>query len=102
MDPVTSDAAVPAQSARRQRFHPTHRKSVGLSRVLGRAFRKLNTSEGARAMSNQPEGVGESKPDLVETGNYPGPEDGPQDDVEQTSLPDFDEDLVDGADLEEQ
>lgn len=38
--------------------------------------------------------------DLPDTGNYPEPQDGPQDDVEQTTLPDFDEDLVDGADLE--
>ncbi len=38
--------------------------------------------------------------ELPDTGNYPEPQDGPQDDVEQTSLPDFDEDLVDGADLE--
>lgn len=37
----------------------------------------------------------------VDTGNFPGPEDGPQDDVEQSTLPDFDEDLVDGAHLED-
>ena len=39
--------------------------------------------------------------ELVETGNFVFPEDGPQDDVVQTSLPDFDEDLVDGATLED-
>jgi hypothetical protein len=33
----------------------------------------------------------------VDTGNYPLPEDGPQDDLEQTTTPDYDEDLVDGA-----
>jgi hypothetical protein len=33
----------------------------------------------------------------VDTGNYPMPDDGPQDDLEQTTSPDFDEDLVDGA-----
>jgi hypothetical protein len=38
--------------------------------------------------------------ELVETGNYPDPDDGPQDDVAQTTLPQYDEDLVDGADLE--
>ncbi|HEY9375770.1 MAG TPA: hypothetical protein VIQ02_01575 [Jiangellaceae bacterium] len=33
----------------------------------------------------------------VDTGNYPMPEDGPQDDLQQTSTPQYDEDLVDGA-----
>jgi hypothetical protein len=33
----------------------------------------------------------------VETGNFPDPEDGPQDDLEQTTTPQFDEDLVNGA-----
>jgi hypothetical protein len=33
----------------------------------------------------------------VETGNFPDPEDGPQDDLAQTTTPQFDEDLVDGA-----
>jgi hypothetical protein len=33
----------------------------------------------------------------VDTGNYPIPEDGPQDDLEQISTPQYDEDLVDGA-----
>jgi hypothetical protein len=42
----------------------------------------------------------EATEELRDTGNYPEPLDGPQDDVEQTTLPDFDEDLVDGADLE--
>jgi hypothetical protein len=42
--------------------------------------------------------AGESPEDVpVETGNYPDPEDGPQDDLEQTTTPQFDEDLVDGA-----
>lgn len=36
----------------------------------------------------------------VETGNYPLPEDGAQDQVEQTRLPQYDEDLVDGATLD--
>jgi hypothetical protein len=36
----------------------------------------------------------------IETGSYPAPDDGAQDDVEQTTLPQYDEDLVDGADLE--
>jgi hypothetical protein len=36
---------------------------------------------------------------LAETGNFPPPEDGAQDDVEQTALPQYDEDLIDGADL---
>jgi len=34
---------------------------------------------------------------LVETGNYPDPDDGPQDDLEQVPTPQFDEHLVDGA-----
>jgi hypothetical protein len=38
---------------------------------------------------------------LVETGNYPEPDDGPQDEVEQTNEPGFDEALVDGVDLAE-
>ena len=38
----------------------------------------------------------------VDTGNYPMPDDGPQDDLEQTTSPDFDEDLVDGAGIAEQ
>lgn len=38
--------------------------------------------------------------ELEETGNYPAPDDGPQDDVDQSALPQFDDDLVDGADLE--
>jgi hypothetical protein len=33
----------------------------------------------------------------VDTGNYPMPVDGPQDDLEQTTTPQYDEDLVDGA-----
>lgn len=36
---------------------------------------------------------------LAETGNYPLPDDGPQDDVDQSALPQYDEDLIDGADL---
>jgi hypothetical protein len=40
--------------------------------------------------------VGQSPEDEpVETGNFPDPEDGPQDDLEQTTTPQFDEDLVD-------
>jgi hypothetical protein len=35
----------------------------------------------------------------VDTGNYPLPEDGPQDDVPQSTTPQYDEDLVDGAGL---
>lgn len=35
-----------------------------------------------------------------ETGNYPDPDDGAQDEVRQSTLPAYDEDLVDGADLE--
>jgi hypothetical protein len=35
----------------------------------------------------------------VDTGNYPLPEDGPQDDVPQTTSARYDEDLVDGATL---
>ena len=38
--------------------------------------------------------------ELEETGNYPDPDDGPQDDVEQVALPQYDDDLIDGADLE--
>lgn len=38
---------------------------------------------------------------LVETGNFPDPEDGPQDDLEQTTTPQFDEDLVDAAGTED-
>jgi hypothetical protein len=34
---------------------------------------------------------------LVETGNYPDPDDGPQDDLEQVPTPQFDEHLIDGA-----
>ena len=34
---------------------------------------------------------------LVETGNYPDPWDGPQDHIDQTPKPQFDEHLVDGA-----
>ena len=37
----------------------------------------------------------------VDTGNSVGPDDGPQDDIDQSALPDFDEDLVDGATLED-
>jgi hypothetical protein len=33
----------------------------------------------------------------VDTGNYPMPVDGPQDDLDQTTAPQHDEDLVDGA-----
>lgn len=44
---------------------------------------------------------GPGEPELVDTGNFPGPDDGPQDDIEQSSLPDFDEDLIDGAHLED-
>jgi hypothetical protein len=36
----------------------------------------------------------------VETGNYPDPWDGPQDHLDQTPEPQFDEHLVDGADYE--
>lgn len=32
-----------------------------------------------------------------ETGNYPTPDDGPQDDLDQATTPQYDEDLVDGA-----
>lgn len=35
----------------------------------------------------------------VDTGNYPMPGDGPQDDLEQTTAQQYDEDLVDGAGL---
>jgi hypothetical protein len=35
----------------------------------------------------------------VDTGNYPLPEDGPQDDVPQTTSARYDEDLIDGAAL---
>jgi hypothetical protein len=35
----------------------------------------------------------------VDTGNYPLPEDGPQDDVPQTTSARYDEDLFDGAGL---
>jgi len=40
------------------------------------------------------------EPELVETGNFPDPWDGPQDHLEQTTEPQFDEDLVDAADDE--
>jgi len=36
---------------------------------------------------------------LVETGNGPDPDDGPQGHVPQTTTPGFDDDLVDGATL---
>lgn len=39
-------------------------------------------------------------PELVETGNYPDPWDGPQDHLEETTEPQFDEDLVDAVDDE--
>jgi len=39
--------------------------------------------------------AGEAVP--VDTGNYPMPVDGPQDDLEQTTAPQYDEDLVDGV-----
>jgi len=42
----------------------------------------------------------EAEQELEETGNYPDPDDGAQDDVGQAALPQFDDDLVDGADLE--
>jgi hypothetical protein len=35
-----------------------------------------------------------------DTPNYPEPDDGAQDDVEQVALPQYDDDLIDGADLE--
>jgi hypothetical protein len=40
------------------------------------------------------------EPTPVETGNYPDPEDGPQDHLVQTPEPQLDEHLVDGADYE--
>jgi hypothetical protein len=42
----------------------------------------------------------ETEPPPVETGNYPDPEDGPQDDLDQTPEPQLDDHLVDGADYE--
>jgi hypothetical protein len=39
--------------------------------------------------------------ELEDTGNYPDPDDGPQDEVNQDALPQFDDLLVDGADLTE-
>jgi hypothetical protein len=39
--------------------------------------------------------AGEAVP--VDTGNYPMPDNGPQNDLEQTTAPQYDEDLVDGA-----
>lgn len=36
----------------------------------------------------------------VETGNFPFPDDGPQDDVAQGTDPAFEPELIDGADLE--
>jgi hypothetical protein len=39
--------------------------------------------------------------ELEETGNYPDPEDGPQDDVDQARLPAYDDDLIGGATLED-
>jgi hypothetical protein len=39
--------------------------------------------------------AGEAAP--VDTGNYPMPDVGPQDDLEQIATPQYDEDLVDGA-----
>ncbi|WP_370614295.1 hypothetical protein [Mumia sp. Pv 4-285] len=47
----------------------------------------------------EPEIVPEGE--LEETGNYPDPEDGPQDDVDQASLPQYDDDLIGGATLED-
>lgn len=47
--------------------------------------------------------AGTLEPDeLEDVPTFPEPTDGPQDDVEQTTLPDFDEDLVDGASLEDE
>jgi len=45
-------------------------------------------------------GAAVSEPPLVETGNYPDPEDGPQDHLQQIPQPLFDDQLVDGADYE--
>jgi hypothetical protein len=55
-------------------------------------------------MSEQDPGPVEATDEAVpaETGNYPDPDDGPQDDVEQTDEPLFEEALVDGADLEQE
>jgi hypothetical protein len=54
----------------------------------------------ADAMTDQVLGAPVSEPRLVETGNYPDPEDGPQDHLQQTPEPQFDDQLVDGADYE--
>ena len=51
-------------------------------------------------MTDQAVGAPVSEPALVETGNYPDPEDGPQDHLQQISEPQFDDQLVDGADYE--
>jgi hypothetical protein len=55
-----------------------------------------------RQLSENPavEPAGLAEAELAETGNYPFPDDGAQDDVEQTTLPQYDEDLVDGAGLD--
>jgi hypothetical protein len=50
---------------------------------------------GAAALTDP--GVTDTEAELVETGNYPLPGDGPQDDLEQSTMPEFDEHLVDGA-----
>ncbi|MGH1565777.1 hypothetical protein [Mumia sp. DW29H23] len=47
-----------------------------------------------------PEVVAEQE-ELEDTGNYPDPDDGPQDDIEQASLPQYDDDLIAGVTLEE-
>ncbi|KAA1420092.1 hypothetical protein FE697_019635 [Mumia zhuanghuii] len=52
--------------------------------------------------------MNETEPELVpeegleETGNYPDPDDGPQDDVDQARLPQYDDDLIAGATLEDE
>jgi hypothetical protein len=67
----------------------------------------VNTGNGSATFSYRGDQMSESQLEAAavpeyeatpeETGNYPTPDDGPQDDLEQTTTPQYDEDLVDGA-----
>lgn len=61
------------------------------------AAKKTAANKTARSLVPVPATV-EGEPE--ETGNFPFPDDGPQDDVDQSALPAFDDVLIDGADLE--
>ncbi len=70
----------------------TSKKSAAKKTTAKKTTAKKTTAKKAAAAATEVE--------LVDTGNFPLPDDGPQEDVDQTALPAFDDVLVDGADLE--